>query len=92
MKSLEVSIGGRMIPLKIDEKEEQMILDVVTDLNNKLRELQVMYASKDMQDCMAMTLLTFAFEANKNKQVNTPSEVLQDKLKRVHALLDEMAA
>ena len=94
MKSLQVSIGGRMIPLKIEEDEEKGVLEVVADLNEKLSELQVLYNNKDLQDCLAMTLLTYAFESYKRKKqsVDTkPDANLQEKLNHMGDLISKIA-
>lgn len=92
MKSLEVAIGGKIIPLKVEQDEEALIIEIVEDLNKKLRELQLMYTNKDMSDCMAMTLLTFALDNYKHQQKEGPDQLINTKLEEASSILDNMLA
>ena len=92
MKSLEVAIGGKIIPLKVEQEEEALIIEIVEDLNKKLRELQLMYSNKDMSDCMAMTLLTFALDKYKQQQKESSDQQINAKLNEASTLLDKMLA
>lgn len=62
MKSIEVMIAGRAFPLKVTEEEETLILQVTEEINEKVKNLQNTYLQKDKQDCLSMTLLTYALE------------------------------
>jgi cell division protein ZapA len=62
MKSIEVMIAGRPFPLKVTEEEETLILQVTEEINEKVKNLQNTYLQKDKQDCLSMTLLTYALE------------------------------
>jgi cell division protein ZapA (FtsZ GTPase activity inhibitor) len=62
MKSIEVTIAGRPFPLKVSQEEEALLHRVVDEINEKVRNLQHTYSQKDKQDCLSMTLLTYALE------------------------------
>ena len=55
--SLDVKIGGRSYPLKINKGEELGIQKAADDINRAIEILQDNYAVKDMQDLMAMASL-----------------------------------
>ena len=88
MKRLEIAIGGRVYPLKVEDEEASMVLETVDELTQKLRSLQATYSNQDMQDCLSMTLLTYAVELKKLKR-KSDSPDLESRLASIDALLDK---
>ncbi len=89
MKRLEVAIGGRVFPLKVDEDEVAVILEMVDEINEKLRKLQATYSNKDMQDCLSMLILTYAVEHKKN-QIQQDTSEIESRLNQVEYMLDNL--
>jgi cell division protein ZapA len=87
MKRLEIAIGGRVYPLKVEEDEVGTVMDTVDEINQKLLDLQTTYSKKDMQDCLSMTLLTYAVEKKKQKQ-DFDTQEIESKLSKMSMLLD----
>lgn len=87
MKRLEIAIGGRIFPLKVEEEETQIILETVQEINDKLGQLQMTYASKDANDWMSMALLTYAVENRKLRDESDLSEI-ESKLIAIDHQLD----
>ena len=69
--SLDVKIGGRSYPLKINKGEESGIQKAADDINRAIEILQDNYAVKDMQDLMAMASLQLIL--NPKKKSSTQS-------------------
>jgi cell division protein ZapA len=59
-KSIKITIGGRVYPLTITEKEEQTVLNSAKKIEENINKLQSQYGIKDAQDLLAMTALEFA--------------------------------
>ncbi|MBK9257093.1 MAG: cell division protein ZapA [Saprospiraceae bacterium] len=77
LKSIQITVAGRVFPLKISVSEEQVAQDVERELNDKITELQNLYTSRDKLDCVLMTLVTYAFDLKKisEKDNNTITEI-----------------
>ncbi len=80
-----------MIPLKVTEEEGALVKRVVDELNKKLKDLQMTYSRKDLQDCLSMTLLSYAVEYYKQKD-NRDDESLNKRLADIEKQLDEAIA
>jgi len=83
-KTITVSVAGRQYPVKVTGHEESLVRDVVTALNNELKEFQLRYAGKDRQDCLAMIMLTRAVELEKLKK----SDAVADAVSAIDRLTD----
>lgn len=88
-KSLKVLIAGRHYPVIIEDENEQLIEEVVNDLNSKLKEFQATYHNKDIQDCLAMLLLSNAVDSRKHKSIQYEQGELSEKLDQINLLLDK---
>ncbi len=75
--SIKVNIAGKEYPLKINSSEEQQVMAVELEINEKLKALQTNYGVKDKQDLLAMFLFQYMMA---NKKSNTDSEVVNDGL------------
>jgi cell division protein ZapA (FtsZ GTPase activity inhibitor) len=90
-KHITVLIAGRPYPLKINTSDEPAIRKIVKEVNEKLNRFQLTYTNKDKQDCLSMTLLTYAVELHKAKQLhNNDDSSLNGKLSQLNALLDNV--
>jgi cell division protein ZapA (FtsZ GTPase activity inhibitor) len=91
VKSIQVMIGGRSYPLKIQVKDEKGILKVVEEVNAKIRQFQSRYTQLDKLDFLSMSLLTYAVEFYKIRESQEDPELL-GKFDHLDALLDEALA
>lgn len=87
MKSITVLIANRPYPLKIKEKDEKRIKEIVQEINDKINTFQLTYSQKDKQDCLAMALLTYAVDLHKNRE-NTENSTMVKHLQQIEALID----
>jgi cell division protein ZapA len=94
-KSITVLIAGRPYPLKIKAEDEPAIRKIVKEVNEKINRFQLTYSNKDKQDCLSMTVLTYAVDLHKatleqSVQVENPETVLSEKLSSLENLLDKL--
>ena len=75
--SIKVNIAGKEYPLKINSSEEQEVMAVELEINEKLKALQTNYGVKDKQDLLAMFLFQYMMA---NKKSNTDSEAVNNGL------------
>ena len=87
MKSITVLIASRPYPLRIKEEDEKRIKGIVKDINDKISKFQMTYAQKDKQDCLAMALLTYAVDLQKQRE-QTEDSVIMRHLEQIEALVD----
>jgi cell division protein ZapA (FtsZ GTPase activity inhibitor) len=57
-----VLIAGRPYLLRVNASDEVIIHRLVQEINDKIAGFKASQPSKDVQDCMAMALLTYAIE------------------------------
>ena len=88
MKSIEVSIAGRPYPVKVTSEEEQMVLEIAKEINQKVSEFQRTFRGKDKQDYLSMALLTYALEGSKSKVDKSGMDDIRQKLDSISAVLD----
>ena len=86
-KSLIVQNADRTYPLRISDTEEEDIVEMVREVNNKIKEFQHLFPKKDRFDSVVMTLLTMAVELKKlRNQVSVPQE-LYDRVGRIESAI-----
>ena len=90
--NITVLIAGRPYPLKIKANDEGVIRRIVKELNEKINRFQLTYTKKDKQDCLAMTLLTYAVDLHKSRQIqqSTSPAALSEKVQQLEELLDKL--
>ena len=86
---INVRIAGRVYPLKIKGEEESTILQIVDEVNEEISRFQSQYKNKDIQDCMSMVLLTYAYDIYKAKSQNDHTALSEKTLELDH-LLDDL--
>lgn len=83
---LAAQVGDRTYRIKVEPKNEELVLRTLQQINQKLLEFKTNYAGKDMQDYLAMTMLWFA-----TQPVTTPSPEqgeMEQELQLLERLLD----
>lgn len=85
---LNVVIGDRTYRIKIEAENEEMVRKISKQLNEQLNSFKAIYAGKDMQDYIAMSLLWFVSESHeKLEKIN--NEALTDTLTKIEQELDK---
>lgn len=92
INSILVVIAGRPYPLRVDAQDEADVRATVTEINERFNDFQVRYADKDTQDCLVMTLLTYADELRSARNMADTSleGELASRLKALDVLVDGM--
>lgn len=83
---IQVIIAGRSYRIRVEPKEEELIRVAVEIADDKIKEFRQVYAGKDDQDFVAMTLITFAIDALK------PSQNNQEISAKIEALIQKIDA
>jgi len=65
MNRIQANIAGTTIPLKVTDEEEVYVKQAVEEINDRIRKYQSEFTQKDIQDCIMMTLLTYAVDYHK---------------------------
>ena len=89
-KNITVLIAGRPYPLKVKFEDEPVIRKIVKEVNEKINRFQLNYTNKDKQDCLSMTLLTYAVDLHKAKQSVQQENSVSSKLSEIETLLDSL--
>ncbi|MFM7662078.1 MAG: cell division protein ZapA [Bacteroidota bacterium] len=85
--SLNIIIGGRNYPLKVNAGEEILIQKAAEDINRAIRLLQENYAVKDMQDLLAMSSLQLLSKASSKLK---PAKVVEADFSEVEMALEDI--
>lgn len=90
LKKMTVTIAGRDYPVRVKESEVEMVTWVVHEINQKLQDLQLKYNKNDLQDCLSMTILTYAVDYHQKTDSSYDREKVSDELNRIDGILDTM--
>lgn len=87
-----VVVAGRPYPLRIAAQDEAGVRALVNEINKRFNDFQVRYANKDTQDCLVMTLLTYADELRSARSLADTSLEgdFAQRLKALDTLVDSM--
>jgi len=88
--SMSVMIAGRSYPLRVKEADTESIQQVVDELNEKIKDFQLTYINKDKQDCLAMSLLTYAVDLQKTKQSDNSGHSISNKIDLLEKMIDNV--
>lgn len=90
--SIIVVIAGRPYPLRISAQEEAGLRVLVKEINERFNDFQVKYSDRDKQDCLVMTLLTYADELRSARNMADTSldGELAHRLQALNTLVDSM--
>jgi cell division protein ZapA len=88
--SLEVSVANRSYPLKIYEKDQEKLLQIVKEINDKLNALKRQYDARDNQDYLAMLLLQINTEihSNHSNQSQTSNNDLEESISKLERIIN----
>jgi len=67
-----IVIAGRSYPVKVSKEEALLLPSIEKDLNDQIRQMQLSYSDKDIQDCLSMVLLTQAITAQTKEPSISP--------------------
>ena len=84
---INLVVGDRTYRIKINSNDEEQVRKMAKKLNDQLSEFRSQYAGKDMQDYLAMVLLSLVTEQQTGKQPENISESLEQ-LNRIETLID----
>ena len=68
-RAIQVVIAGRPYPIRVTGAEEAGLRQLVTEINNRFNDFQIKYSNRDAQDCLVMTLLTYANELRSAREL-----------------------
>ena len=87
LKKLTIVVAGRSYPVKVNKEEERILPVIEKNLNDQIRQIQISYSDRDMQDCLSMVLLTQAIAAH-----NQEPSILPEISTKVENLNQEIEA
>ncbi len=87
-----VVVAGRPYPLRVETRDEEDVRALVNEINERFNDFQVKFSDRDTQDCLVMTLLTYADELRSaRKMADTSLEgELASRLKALDVLVEGM--
>jgi len=86
--SININIADRLYPLKVDRMEEEGIRKAAKIINEKVSQYKQKYASKDLQDCLAMATLQFVIQKSDTEK-RIDDAPLVDELEVINDFLSE---
>ncbi|TXF89456.1 cell division protein ZapA [Neolewinella aurantiaca] len=90
--SILVVVAGRPYPLRVEAQEEGDVRALVKEINERFNDFQVKFSDRDTQDCLVMTLLTYADELRSARNLADTSldGELAHRLKALDAIVEGM--
>lgn len=85
---INIVIGDRSYRIKIEASEEETVRKMAKKLNDQLATYKSQYAGKDMQDYLAMVLLSFVSEQNSQSKDSQPVTLDID-FQSIESILDK---
>lgn len=85
---VNIVVGDRTYRIKINADDEEQIRKTAKKLNDQVTEFKSRYAGKDMQDYLAMVLLSIVTE----QQTSTPQQTdvpTLEQLQQIEKLIDK---
>jgi hypothetical protein len=86
--AINLILGDRTYRIKVENTDEEKSREKARRLNEQLIEFKKQYAGKDMQDYLAMVLLSYVLE-QKNLETDNKNEEIGLVFERIEALLDK---
>ncbi|MDB5230544.1 MAG: cell division protein ZapA [Chitinophagaceae bacterium] len=85
---INIVIADRSYRVKVEKKDEEIVRASVKLINDKILEFRGHFAGKDMQDYIAMVLIWFATDQQKNTTGSVNDASLTEKLQSLEQLID----
>jgi cell division protein ZapA len=86
--SIKINIADRLYPLTVYRSEEEGVRKAAKIINEKVSQYKQKYASKDLQDCLAMTTLQLVIQKNDTEK-RIDDSPLVDELEVMNDFLSE---
>jgi cell division protein ZapA len=86
--AINLILGDRTYRIKIENTDEEKAREKARKLNEQLIQFKKQYAGKDMQDYLAMVLLSYVLE-QKTEETDNKNEEIGLVFERIEALLDK---
>jgi len=86
--AINLILGDRTYRIKIENTDEEITREKARRLNEQLIQFKKQYAGKDMQDYLAMVLLSYVLE-QKTEETDNENEEIGLVFERIEALLDK---
>jgi len=88
MKRMTIVIAGRSYPVKVNTQEERILPTIEKSLNDQIRQMQLSFDGRDMQDCLTMVLLTQALKGSNNS--SSTDEDTGEKLNKINRTIESV--
>jgi cell division protein ZapA len=86
--AINLILGDRTYRIKIENTDEEKVRDRAKKLNDQLIQFKKQYAGKDMQDYLAMVLLSYVLE-QKTEEKGQETPEIGPIFDRIESLLDK---
>ena len=86
---ITVTLANRKYTLSVKKEDEMVIRNTTESINSQIKDFNVQYPGKDMQDILAMILLNTSAALAKKDNTGDPDikEELLSKLSKINQLL-----
>ena len=85
---INIVIGDRTYRIKVDTKDEETVRKMSKQLNERLATYKIKYAGKDMQDYLAMVVLSYITEQQIG-EVTAPDKTATEGLEKIESIIDK---
>ena len=89
-KKLTIVIAGRSYPVKVNKDEALILPTIEKDLNDQIRQMQLSYSDRDIQDCLSMVLLTQAITSHTSESSISPE--VTEKIDKLNLAIESVLA
>ena len=89
-KAVIVVIAGRPYPLRVGATEEANVRAMADKINDRFNDFQVKFSDRDKQDCLVMTLLTYADELRQADTGAGEDSQITERLTELNQLVEGM--
>ena len=86
--AINLILGDRTYRIKIENTDEEKTREKARKLNEQLIQFKKQYAGKDMQDYLAMVLLSYVLD-QKTEETDNENDEIALVFERIEALLDK---
>ena len=87
LRKLTIVIAGRSFPVKVTKEEALILPTLEKSLNDQIRQIQLSYVDRDIQDCLSMVLLTQAIAThNEDAFGNTVLQCERPDYREIHTI------
>jgi hypothetical protein len=87
--SIELSIAGLRYPLRVEQSDEALLRKAETEINERLKQLQGTPGARNVQDHMALLLVsTWVENMKQEKSSESNLRLLEQKLQQIVKLMN----